>query len=412
MSNHNPFIAGPTIKKPTRFYGRVAELQAISSRVGGVSGQSLSIVGARRMGKSSLIQQIKQRANLPPNSVHRLFYTDYEYVIIDLDVSGPAGQSNRTLMEHLRRALKRANLPCWDQADNGDLTILSYTLEDLEADYPNQRLVLCLDEFEAINAHPKEFDGLLEALRYEGSQGRLAIVTASATPLAELCQQGRIKISPFFNIFTQVTLGPLAETAWRQLLTDGLGQLSDEGWAFFEQHTARHPFLTQLAGQIVWQAQQSGSLDWDQLAEAFEQQAQPYREYDQHQAAQKRQPNPMTEDALQNLGEMDSGISPQLYQQLRQVLLNCDLFTTDKELIAMFVDARLTPWRNRLPTANNPTERVEGVITLLYNQHDQIGQNALVLLLQVLSERVDSGDACHQHLVDLANKAAQRLPKG
>lgn len=98
------------------------------------------------------------------------------------------------------------------------------------------------------------------------------------------------------------------------------------------------------------------------------------------------------------------GIPSHLYNQMRAVLLDCGSFATDQELKAIFVDERLYLWRNQLPQADNPTTRVKRVIDFLYNQSNNVGENALILLLHVLSEHIDSGDACHKRLKDLANE--------
>jgi CheY-like chemotaxis protein len=98
------------------------------------------------------------------------------------------------------------------------------------------------------------------------------------------------------------------------------------------------------------------------------------------------------------------GIPSNLYRQLRTVLLNCGPFATASELNAIFVEKRLVPWRNRLPEANSPTARVEGVIDFLHDQYSNTGENALVLFLRVLSERLDSEDTCHHSLVNLADE--------
>lgn len=109
-----------------------------------------------------------------------------------------------------------------------------------------------------------------------------------------------------------------------------------------------------------------------------------------------------------DLGRHGSGISPQLHCQLRTVLVDCDSFVSDRGLMAIFVDERLSPWRNRLPQADNIIGRVEKVIDFLHNQYDAQGENALVLLLHVLSTRYDPGDACHQRLADLASEFEQK----
>ena len=108
-----------------------------------------------------------------------------------------------------------------------------------------------------------------------------------------------------------------------------------------------------------------------------------------------------------NLGEGSAdiaGISSDLYRQLRTVLLACGPFSTDDELNTIFVEKRLSPWRNRLPQTDNATRRVEKVIYFLYDQHNDEGKNALVLMLRVLSERHDTGDDCHHRLAKLANE--------
>lgn len=110
-----------------------------------------------------------------------------------------------------------------------------------------------------------------------------------------------------------------------------------------------------------------------------------------------------------SLGEQGLGISPNLYSLLRTALLDCGPFATEHELKAIFVDERLSPWRNRLPQANNITLRVEITIEFLHNKYNDAGENALVLLLDVLSKRSDPEEACHSHLVGLAGEFRYNL---
>lgn len=107
---------------------------------------------------------------------------------------------------------------------------------------------------------------------------------------------------------------------------------------------------------------------------------------------------------IQATTTMDSGIPPNLNKQLRTVLLDCGPFATDQELKAIFVDERLSQWRNRIPQANNPTERVERAIEFLFTQHNNVGENALVLFVHALRDRHDKADACHQRLTDVASE--------
>ena len=59
-------------------------------------------------------------------------------------------------------------------------------------------------------------------------------------------------------------------------------------------------------------------------------------------------------------------------------------------------------WQDMLHTATNLQSRVRAVVDLLLDKHDSGGQNALVLLLRVLSGNYRPADAMHLELLDLA----------
>ncbi len=106
-----------------------------------------------------------------------------------------------------------------------------------------------------------------------------------------------------------------------------------------------------------------------------------------------------------------SGIPSDIHIRLRETLLNCGPFTSHNKLKAIFVEARIRPWRDRLPEADNAADRVETVIEFLYKQSSKTGENALVLFLRILSERLDPGDACHHRLLSLAGTLEQKIAK-
>lgn len=105
-----------------------------------------------------------------------------------------------------------------------------------------------------------------------------------------------------------------------------------------------------------------------------------------------------------------AGIPAQLFNRIRQALLDCGPFDTDRQLRAVFADSRLSPWRHNLPQADSLTGRVDALIDFLHTkQRGDTRANALVLFLQVLSERLDPGDACHHRLKELAAELAAAL---
>ncbi|MBN2005781.1 MAG: PQQ-binding-like beta-propeller repeat protein [Anaerolineae bacterium] len=98
-----------------------------------------------------------------------------------------------------------------------------------------------------------------------------------------------------------------------------------------------------------------------------------------------------------------SGIPPNVNNRLRTTLLRCGPFFSDSELTSVFVDARIEPWRNQIPSAATALGRVQTLIDVLYDQYTDTHENALALFLYVLSEHKHPGDSCYKELVRLAD---------
>ena len=108
-----------------------------------------------------------------------------------------------------------------------------------------------------------------------------------------------------------------------------------------------------------------------------------------------------------------AGIPPTMYSQLRKALLDCGPFGNDSQLRSVFAHAKLRPWRHSVPQAANPADRVDAVIAFLVEkQRADTKENALVLLLRVLSERLDPADECHPRLTRLASELELALGGG
>lgn len=92
------------------------------------------------------------------------------------------------------------------------------------------------------------------------------------------------------------------------------------------------------------------------------------------------------------------GIPPLLSSKLQATLLRCGPFQSDNSLRPLFIDSRISSWRNGLPSAGSTAARVQAVVEYLWLQSDASGENALVLLVQVLHDRISRGDACYGQL--------------
>lgn len=97
-------------------------------------------------------------------------------------------------------------------------------------------------------------------------------------------------------------------------------------------------------------------------------------------------------------------------QSLYGTLARCGSFDNNASLKPLFIDERLSAWREKVPdTARNKDERIRAVVAELIRQYDDEGQNGVVLLLQVLASRIKEGDSCLEELTTLAKELAKLL---
>lgn len=104
-------------------------------------------------------------------------------------------------------------------------------------------------------------------------------------------------------------------------------------------------------------------------------------------------------------------LSPDLSRRLREALTCCGPFDSDRALRAVFVDARIAPWRD-LISDNTPSRaaRVDALIEALLEQVNDASDSALALFLDVLVGRTASGDVCKQRLARLAAELRELPP--
>lgn len=105
-----------------------------------------------------------------------------------------------------------------------------------------------------------------------------------------------------------------------------------------------------------------------------------------------------------------AGIPPQLLNRLRQALLECEQFESDRDLRAIFTYEPLRPWHSSLPQAQSRTSRVDNLIAFLVDKYrSDTKENALVLFVRLLSEQIDEVDERYQQLADLADELERAI---
>ncbi len=106
-----------------------------------------------------------------------------------------------------------------------------------------------------------------------------------------------------------------------------------------------------------------------------------------------------------------SGISSATLSKTKQAILTCcDSIIDFRELIQIFNDQRINPWKNKIPHSSVALTQTELLIGALYEQNrSDTGENALALFLTVLAERHDEKTKCYDLLLGLASEISHEL---
>ncbi|MFC1935293.1 adenylate/guanylate cyclase domain-containing protein [Chloroflexota bacterium] len=285
MNVQNPFTYGNPITDPSRFFGRRQEVEQIFSRLRNPEFESSSIVGERRMGKSSLLNfashpDVIQNFGLDPRG--------YLFIYVDLQIVGPESTSTRLYQYLLRRIASRIEDPELKEelARLGHQdTIDTYDLEDaFEAiDRKGFHIILLMDEFENISYNTNFGPQFYYGLRSLAIHHNLAIITASRQDLVEISQSAEVRSSPFFNIFATINLPPLTRAEAEELLhhyLNGTGiSFSQEEVEHIVKFAGLHPHFLQTAFWFLFEGHRRrlGGRELEEFVDAgFLRQAQPH----------------------------------------------------------------------------------------------------------------------------------------
>jgi predicted Ser/Thr protein kinase len=263
----NPYLNRVAIKDPSQFFGRTREVARIFSRIGASRPQSISLVGERRIGKSSLlyfINNAKMRERFLDSA------SSYAFAFVDLQQKRrlTPGEFFKEMFAVLAK-------------DTGDdsLTGLEYsydsvrsTLERFRRD--GRKLIVLLDEFEAITANAAFDLEFYSFLRSIANNYDVAYVTSSARDLQELCRTQLIADSPFFNIFTNVFLRAFTHKEALDLIAKPSAEagLTLEGYSRRILEIAGYfPYFLQIACSAYLDhiSENSGKLKREEVEAAF-----------------------------------------------------------------------------------------------------------------------------------------------
>jgi transcriptional regulator with XRE-family HTH domain len=257
---NNPFTYGNPISDPRRFFGRAREVEQIFGRLRNEEFESSSVVGDRRIGKTSLLNYL---ADPGVRAAHGLGPEHYNFVYVDLQMvdkeMGPEQLWHRLLVlmrqqcadDRISRVL--AALERRGRLDTFDLDELFQEVDD-----SGRHVVFLLDEFEHVTRNVNFGPDFYYGFRSLMIHHKVALVTSSRLELIELCHSETVKSSPFFNIFANINLRMFSDADGRLMISRSLCgsavQFSERDIGQVLDLAGLHPYFLQAACCMLYES--------------------------------------------------------------------------------------------------------------------------------------------------------------
>ncbi|HOU39694.1 MAG TPA: winged helix-turn-helix domain-containing protein [Promineifilum sp.] len=247
MGADNPFFHRGAIRRVEDFVGRAAEINQTLGLLR--NGQSVSLIGPRRIGKSSLLLHLTHptvRARYQLDPPHSLF------VMLDCQelAGSPPEEVYELILDGLLEAATAAGLTVETATQPGTYRALDRALQQIYQH--GVSVVVLLDEFELLAANLHLTPYFFARLRGLTTKYGLAYLTASQRPLFAITAEEAVLSSPFFNIFVTVPLGLFNEEEARALFDKRLSRtsvsFSEELTRYLLWLVGPHPFFLHIAG--------------------------------------------------------------------------------------------------------------------------------------------------------------------
>lgn len=275
---NNPYYDYDIVREIDMFFGREAILYAIFEAC--IKRQSVSLVGTRKSGKSSLLRYLQS-----PEIQQKLDFHEklgkHIFVYIDLRdyLEHNANEFFRNVYQEIMSHVP-ADLALQVTGNQGVELFKNILLELHRRQY---HTVLLMDSFDKLEKGIQFGPPFFSFLRAPATQGRISYVTASLKPLYQISPDP--ETSPFFSGFLGKHVGSLTKEEAVQLITIPSARAglpcdqNDVDWLLME--AGRHPFFLQRTCHHLYEhkvviQQEGGEIDLDRVSQDIYEELEPF----------------------------------------------------------------------------------------------------------------------------------------
>ena len=258
----NPYVYKEPLKGRQGFFNRNSEITRVTSRIAADRPQSISIVGAPRAGKTSLLNYLYD-----PES--RAGYLDDppRYLFLLLKLMEVPPDSPPAFFALVDAALQQEGEGSMKPTYEGFEELVKRLMQEA------RKLIVFCDDFGLVTSNSKFPLDFFSIMRSVANSNDVGYVTTSYAPLQQLCYTPDIEESPFFNIFTTVNLEPFKDEEARRLV-EAPAREAGEPFAteteWILKLAGAWPYLLQLTASLAFEARVNGRLEREALgAQAF-----------------------------------------------------------------------------------------------------------------------------------------------
>lgn len=271
----NPYYNTSALRNTSMLFGRTYLLRRVYSAL--ANQQSVSLVGLRHMGKSSLLHCLRL-----PELQQQFEYDFSQYIFVLIDLREYRHKESEDFFDAVSRQVilqSRGRLELRPQEYSGEHEFSAILAQIAEQNF---HTVLLMDAFDNVTRNPNFDLSFFSFLRSQATLGKVSYVAATIAPLHKVCHSS-IEELPFFNIFGKYTLQPLDLEDAHALATQ---PAAAAGLTFSESEVTcalrlagRHPFFIQRVCYVLFEEKcrlHNAQVDCDHFTDLAYVELEPY----------------------------------------------------------------------------------------------------------------------------------------